>query len=71
MLEDLYILEQFYGRTQAAMFMESAIERYGAQALREAMDHHHIERRMVCIGPDCGKCLCYLTEEGRRIACVQ
>lgn len=71
MLDDLLSLEHVFGRGHGALFMEDLLRQYNEDEVINAFEQGLVERRMVCIGPDCGRCLCYLSDEGRRMACAQ
>ncbi len=68
MLSDLLSLERCFGKFEAVMFMEEIEDTYGELLVEEAIDAGHLEWRMVCIGPDCGRRLCWLSEKGREVA---
>ncbi len=65
MLFDFLSLEHFYGRRGAFLFLDDLLEKYDPQIVKQAFSKGYIERRPVCIGPDCGRFMCYLSSEGR------
>lgn len=71
MLDDFLSLENMFGRQQAAIFIDDLLARYSVQDVTHALEEGLVERRMICIGPDCGRCVCYLSDKGRQIACAQ
>lgn len=71
MLHDFIGLEEVFGRGNAVLFLDDIMQRYHQDEIIKALQSGIIEQRMVCIGPDCGRCLCYLSEKGRRMACAQ
>lgn len=72
MLEDFLSLETVFGRGQAALFFDELVGVYGGEKLAQALEQGYLLHRKICIGPDCGRSLCYLSEEGRRAAaCAQ
>lgn len=68
MLQDFLTLESFYGLGGGALFLDEVTRRYGAESVRLALESGDLLQRMICVGPDCGRCLCWLSEEGRRRA---
>ena len=67
MLHDFFALEQFFGRKESALFIEDVIEQYGFQTVCKAIERGHLIKRRICIGPDCGRYLCWLSDEGRYV----
>ena len=65
MLSDLLSLESMFGRKGATLFLDEAITRYGEQNIKNALNQGHLENRTVYLGPDSGRTLCWLSEEGR------
>lgn len=71
MLNDFLSLENMFGPQGAVVFIDDLLARYDVEDVTNALEEGLVERRMICIGPDCGRCVCYLTEKGRQIACAQ
>lgn len=65
MLSDFLSLENFYGRTGAVCSIEEVLERYGERRVRSALNQGYLVKRKICIGPDCGRDLCWLSDAGR------
>lgn len=68
MLSDLYVLETFYGAPESAQFFTDLAKRYGLDSLENCLKNGDVEGRPVNIGPDKGKNLIVLTEQGRQKA---
>lgn len=68
MLQDFLTLESFYGLGGGALFMDEVMQHYGVDRVRCAVESGFLLQRVICVGPDCGRCLCWLSEEGRRVA---
>lgn len=64
-LDDLMILEDFYGPPACAAFFEDMAGRYGPDALLAAIQHGYVSLRRVEIGPDAGRALVCLSALGR------
>lgn len=67
MLHDLLSLEHIFGKGHSAMFIEEILARYDLKDVSHALSSGYLMRRTICLGPDCGRCLCWLSEEGRRV----
>lgn len=65
MINDLYELEELYGRAEGALYVDEMLVNYNEQVLTSALEQGLLETRTVCIGPNCGRILCWLTEKGR------
>lgn len=68
MLSDLLLLEIYYGSNESALFFEDLSKSYGLQTIHRAFRSGHITGRRIACGPDCGRRLFWLTEEGRAAA---
>ncbi|PCJ99360.1 MAG: hypothetical protein COA45_04795 [Zetaproteobacteria bacterium] len=68
MLADFLSLEMFYGRVGAVFSIEEILERYGEKCVRSAINEGYLVKRTICIGPDCGRDLCWLSDMGRHMA---
>lgn len=68
MLNDFLELESFYGRRSAALYIDEAFKNYGEDKVEQAVNEGFLETRIICIGPDCGRILCWLTQKGRQLA---
>ncbi|MBK9585789.1 MAG: hypothetical protein KA099_06535 [Alphaproteobacteria bacterium] len=68
MLRDFWLLETYFGPTDAAQTVEEVIKRYGAERFRNALQAGHITLRSVFLRPDGGRTLCALSEKGREAA---
>jgi len=65
MLNDLYSLESFYGAQAAALFFSDLARRYGTDFVTGALQSGDLTVRQVYVGPDSGRRLIYLTDQGR------
>lgn len=68
MISDLYLLETCFDGPDTAQFYEDLSRRYGARALREAIQAGYLSGRRIICGPDCGRQLFWLSESGRKAA---
>lgn len=68
MLSDFLALESFYDECGAVQYLDDITMRYGPLSVRQALESGYLERRLICIGPDCGRCVCRLSEIGRNEA---
>jgi hypothetical protein len=68
MLGDLYVLETFYGAPESAQFFSDLAKRYGQDSVEKSLKCGDIEGRPINIGPDTGRRLIVLTEQGRQKA---
>ncbi len=64
-LMDFLSLESFFGYKSAALFLEEIQNRYSHAEIKSAFSKGYLERRRICIGPDCGRYLCWLSDKGR------
>ena len=67
MIQDLLALESYFGQ-QEPQFWDEILERYGEDCCRHAVCEGYVTLRQVCLGPDCGRFLCALSEKGRMLA---
>lgn len=68
MLNDLFMIELYFGTPESAQAQEEMIRRYGYEAFRSAVDKGYLHQREMFMGPLRGKILCWLSENGRRQA---
>ncbi|MBK6896484.1 MAG: hypothetical protein IPH06_07840 [Alphaproteobacteria bacterium] len=66
MLRDFWLLETYFGPTDAAQTVEEVVKRYGAERFRDALQAGHITLRSVFLQPHGGRTLCALSEKGRQ-----
>lgn len=66
MLRDFWLLETYFGQTDAAQEVEEVVSRYGAECFGAALQAGHILIRPVFLRPGEGRALCALTEKGRQ-----
>lgn len=71
MLRDFWLLETYFGETDAAQDVEAVVRRYGPERFKDALLAAHIRIRTVFLGPQKGRALCRLSEAGRRAAQAQ
>ncbi len=67
MLKDFVALENLFGRRDAAMFVEDVLEHYSEHDLNTAINDGYLVYHCICIGPDCGRYVCWLSEAGRSL----
>ncbi len=65
MIRDFFALEEIYGRMESALYVDDLLFNYEADDLAQAVQQGYLQTRTICIGPDCGRVLCWLTEKGR------
>lgn len=68
MLNDFLSIERLFGEDGAALYIEEVLNKYGEGSLNEALKSGHIITRTINIGPDSGRTLCWLSDEGRNAA---
>tara|TARA_R110002072_G_scaffold287170_1_gene452459 strand:- start:1385 stop:1606 length:222 start_codon:yes stop_codon:yes gene_type:complete len=68
MLSDFLSLEQYYGTQNAALYFEDVLSQYEEDAVFKALEQGYLIKKIMCIGPDCGRCLCWLSDDGRSYA---
>jgi hypothetical protein len=65
MLYDFLLLELYYGQSSAGLFFEDLSLRYGVPAIEGAVAAGDIAMRKILMGPDEGRFLSWLTDQGR------
>jgi hypothetical protein len=65
MIQDFLALENMYEQNEATLYMDEVLQNYDTKEFTSAVTHGFLETRTVCIGPNCGRVLCWLTEKGR------
>ena len=65
MLRDFYMLEDLFGADSAGVYLDEVLEHYAEEELRMAFETGYLQGRVICIGPDCGRVLCWLSHDGR------
>lgn len=65
MINDFLAIEQLYDRSETALYIDEVLLNYKEQDVTSAIQAGYIQTRTVCIGPNCGRVLCWLTEKGR------
>ncbi len=65
-LTDLYTLEIYYGANHAAGFWSDLTQHYEHDSLSQALRNGDITMRRIYVGPDSGRRILYLTEQGRQ-----
>lgn len=68
MLNDFLSIERLFGEDGAALYIEEIVNKYGETPLNKALECGHIVVRTINIGPDSGRTLCWLSDEGRNAA---
>jgi hypothetical protein len=70
-LSDLLALEQYFGSDRACLFLEDAARHYDRAMIAGCLPAGHIVARRIVCGPDCGRVLFTLSDEGRRVATIR
>lgn len=68
MLHDLYLLETFYGTRAGALFFADISRHYGGDLVSQALQSGDVTAKRIYVGPDCGRRIVYLTDQGRHKA---
>lgn len=66
MLSDFLTLEVYYGSPHAALYVEDLVKRYGRDKFLKAVKCGDLACRAQCDGPDQGRTVTWLTEQGRQ-----
>lgn|GEM_PF-1770120 len=68
MLQDLYLLELYFGSAEAAISIEDLVKKHGhAEVLRNLKEGFLQSKAGLCLsGADPQACLCWLSDKGRR-----
>lgn len=67
-LSDFLTLESYFSHEESARFFEDISHRYGDRALRNAIAAGDLMCRVVRLGPDSGRLMVWLTDQGRKRA---
>lgn len=67
MLQDFVELESLFGRRNAIVFVEDVLEHYSEHDLHAAIKEGYLVCHSICIGPDCGRHVCWLSDAGRSL----
>ncbi|MCC7305246.1 MAG: hypothetical protein IT558_03190 [Alphaproteobacteria bacterium] len=65
MLADFLLLENYYGSPAAALYFEDLSRHYGIPAIRKALRAGDLVVKRILCGPDCGRLVFRLSEQGR------
>ncbi|MGH1456719.1 MAG: hypothetical protein ACRBDI_08050 [Alphaproteobacteria bacterium] len=65
MILELLSMENVFGKTEAMLYLDEILSNYDKDEVSAAVENGYIETRVICIGPDCGRILCHLSEKGR------
>ena len=68
MLRDFWLLETYFGETDAAQDVEDVLRRYGVEPVKKALQAGHLKIHTVFVQPGPGRAFCCLSEGGRRAA---
>ena len=68
MMHDFLLLEMYYGPADAAQYFEDVVKKHGRKNLEKARACGHIVMRTISVGPDRGRVMCWLSEQGREKA---
>ncbi len=66
MLRDFWLVETYFGETDAAQYVEEVVRRYGSEKVGAALKAGHLSVRTVFLRPGEGRALCTLSESGRK-----
>lgn len=70
MLKELYLLESFYGQAGYTAFLSDLSNKFGLTKVKTALERGDMLAKPVHVGPDQGRYLISLTEQGRNKAMV-
>ena len=65
MLSDFLLMESYFERSETAQFFEDLSKRYGEGSVAKAVAAGDLIRRRIICGPDCGRWLFWLSDQGR------
>lgn len=65
MLSDFLTLEIYFGHESSAQFFEDLSRRHSPQKIYSAVKKGDLIRKTICIGPDEGRELFWLSAQGR------
>jgi hypothetical protein len=68
MLSDFLTLELYFGSDGAALYFEDLAGRYSPARIHEALAQGDLHIRLLHIGPETGRRILWLSEQGRRKA---
>ena len=68
MLSDFLTLEVYFGSHNSAMYFEDLVKRHGRDKILKAVKSGDLTCRTQCVGPEQGRTLTWLTEQGRQKA---
>lgn len=65
MLYDFLMLELYFGPLESAQYIEDAARKYGWPAIKNALRKGLLVAHQVSMGPEQGRTLCWLSDQGR------
>ncbi len=65
MIRDMLLMESVFDRAEAALYLDEVLCGVDVQEVKDAIEAGYITTKAICIGPDCGRVLCSLSEKGR------
>ena len=68
MLSDFLSLERIFESHETTLFTDDVISKYGQSPVLNAIKEGYLKNSILCIGPDCGREICWLSSKGRRAA---
>jgi len=68
MLSDLLSLEEFFGKSDSALFMDDLSHHYELRQLQKCLLSGELVSKRVHCGPDQGRVLIWLSQAGRKKA---
>ena len=68
MLSDFLTLELYFGSEASALYFEELSRKYSPQRILDALHAGDVHCRRLVLGPEAGRSIYWLTEQGRRKA---
>lgn len=68
MLIDLYLMQTYFADPAGAVYEEDLVDRYGRREVSRAIFSGKLEHRRIPCGSGRTRCVCRLSEAGRREA---
>ena len=65
MLSDFLTLELYFGSEASALYFEELAHKYGPKRVLEALSAGDVHSRRLLLGPDAGRFIYWLSEQGR------
>lgn len=68
MLDDLYLLKEYFEEPFAAIYEEDLIRKYGQDHVSKAIDQGLLEHRYIPCAQGKRRCVCWLSKHGDKVA---